>query len=318
MTGRAIVRHLSAAIEKHLWAQAATRLSCPEAEAQDKLRLIGEAFDDGRPLQRLLHDHVEESLGAAAQLDDVQRAIVHNIVRRFVRTPLFLARHLDLRDEDRAHALREALWTTHGPGLGLRDQIQAFVAFVTERCQKDERAEYLAALDNIHPGLRGERPVDGEAGVGDQKLLPNIRLANGGVSTETRRRLLLAFNPPFFPEILIASSVMAEGVDLHLNCRHLIHYDLSWNPSTIEQRTGRVDRLGAKAERVKQEINVFLPFVAATQDEKMYRVVTDRERWFQVVMGEDYRVDEAHTDALAKRVPLPESLAAELAFRLEV
>lgn len=317
MTGRAIVRHLSAAIERHVWGQAATRLGCPEGEAHEKLRLIGEAFDDGRPLQRLLHDHVEESL-SAAQLDDGQRDIVHDIVRRFVRTPLFLVRHLDLGDEDRAHALGVALGKLDESHLGLRKQIQAFVEFVAKRCQKDERAEYLAALDKIHPGLRGERPVDGETGVGDQKLLPNIRLANGGVSPESRRRLLLAFNTPFFPEILVASSVMAEGVDLHLNCRHLIHYDLSWNPSTIEQRTGRVDRMGAKAEVVKEAINVFLPFVAATQDEKMYRVVTDRERWFQVVMGEDYRIDEAHTDALAKRVPLPESIAAELAFRLEV
>lgn len=132
------------------------------------------------------------------------------------------------------------------------------------------------------------------------------------------RGALLAFNTPFFPEILVASSVLAEGVDLHLNCRHIIHYDLSWNPSTIEQRTGRVDRLGAKAEQVKQPINVFLPFVAGTQDEKMFRVVTDRERWFQVVMGEDYRLDEAATDKIAERVPLPEAAAAALAFRLEV
>lgn len=80
-------------------------------------------------------------------------------------------------------------------------------------------------------------------------MLPNVRLANGGVDREDRRRLLLAFNTPFLPEILIASSVLAEGVDLHLDCRHVIHHDLSWNPSTLEQRTGRVDRLGCKAER---------------------------------------------------------------------
>ena len=53
-------------------------------------------------------------------------------------------------------------------------------------------------------------------------LLPNVRSANGEVKAETRRRLLLTFNTPLFPEILIASSVMAEGVDLHLNCRYVI------------------------------------------------------------------------------------------------
>ena len=78
--------------------------------------------------------------------------------------------------------------------------------------------------------------------------MPNVRLANGGVQPATRRRLMLAFNTPFFPEVLVASSVMAEGVDLHHDCRHVIHHDLDWNPSTLEQRTGRVDRIGFKAE----------------------------------------------------------------------
>jgi superfamily II DNA/RNA helicase len=129
---------------------------------------------------------------------------------------------------------------------------------------------------------------------------------------------MLTFNTPFCPEVLIASSVMAEGVDLQMNCRHVVHHDLCWNPSTLEQRTGRIDRIGAKAERCGQSIYVYLPFVAETQDEKMYRVVMDRERWFSVVMGEQYKIDARTTDKLANRVPLPESAAAALAFRLAV
>jgi hypothetical protein len=38
-------------------------------------------------------------------------------------------------------------------------------------------------------------------------------LVNGATRGETRQRLMLTFNSPFFPEVLIASSVMAEGVD---------------------------------------------------------------------------------------------------------
>jgi hypothetical protein len=58
--------------------------------------------------------------------------------------------------------------------------------------------------------------------------------------------------------------------------------------------------------------------VAETQDEKMYRVVMDRERWFNVVMGEDYKVDTRTTEKLASRIPLPASAAAELTFKLGV
>ena len=90
-----------------------------------------------------------------------------------------------------------------------------------------------------------------------------------------------------------------------------------WNPSTLEQRTGRIDRIGAKVERCGRPIHVYLPFVAETQDEKMYRVVMDRERWFSVVMGEQYKVAARATDRLAERVPFPEAAAAALAFGLE-
>jgi superfamily II DNA/RNA helicase len=149
-------------------------------------------------------------------------------------------------------------------------------------------------------------------------LLANVRLVNGATSGETRQRLMLTFNSPFFPEVLIASSVMAEGVDLHRFCRYVIHHDLDWNPSTLEQRTGRLDRIGAKVETCGQPIRIYLPFLAETQDEKMFRVVMDRERWFSVVMGEKFSVDARSTEKLAQRVPLPSSLAANLAFRLAV
>jgi len=128
----------------------------------------------------------------------------------------------------------------------------------------------------------------------------------------------LTFNTPFFPEVLIASSVMAEGVDLHLNCRYIIHHDLCWNPSTLEQRTGRVDRIGSKGEILGESVNVFLPFISETQDEKMYRVVMDRERWFKVVMGEKYKTDITSTDIMSERIPLPEQIVNDLAFDLGV
>lgn len=95
-------------------------------------------------------------------------------------------------------------------------------------------------------------------------------------------------------------------------------HDLCWNPSTLEQRTGRVDRIGAKTERCGQPIRIYLPYIAETQDEKMYRVVMDRERWFSVIMGEKYSVNVRTTDKMAERVPFPEAAASALALRLEV
>lgn len=149
-------------------------------------------------------------------------------------------------------------------------------------------------------------------------LLPNVRLVNGATDQDRRHRLMLAFNSPFFPEVLVASAVMSEGVDLHLSCRRVIHHDLDWNPSTLEQRTGRLDRMGSKAERLERPVEIYEPFLEATQDEKQFLVVKDRERWFNVVLGQQMALDEWSTDNLAERLPLPEELARRLTMRLEL
>ena len=67
---------------------------------------------------------------------------------------------------------------------------------------------------------------------------------------------------------------------------------------------------------MKKSILVFLPYLAATQDEKMFRVVQDRARWFQIIMGENYEVDEAATDRRAERIPLPIRVQEQLSMRL--
>jgi superfamily II DNA/RNA helicase len=149
-------------------------------------------------------------------------------------------------------------------------------------------------------------------------LMPNVRLANGSVRQETRKRLMLAFNTPFFPEVLVASSVMSEGVDLQHDCRHVIHHDLDWNPSTLEQRTGRIDRIGSKAQAVGQPVVIYEPYIGGTHDEKMFRVVKDRERWFGVVMGETLQLGELATDQQEDRVPLPVALAEQLTMNLSL
>jgi ERCC4-related helicase len=319
-TGRALVRHVSSAIENRLWTDAERRLGLTGCNLREQVMAFGQRFDARGGMRQPLDEFLDGSLSGRTALSADERTFIKDVVRRFVRTPLFVARFFDVRQRSGHEALETALVTQDASGVTLRSKIEAFVRFIADRCEPHEREGYLKALDQVHPGARGERPhdVEGMENAIGADLLPNVRLANGVVRQATRQRLLLSFNTPFFPEVLIASSVLAEGVDLHLNCRHVIHHDLSWNPSTLEQRTGRVDRMGAKAEWAKQPIQVFLPFIEATQDEKQYRVVMDRERWFQVLMGEDYRTDEASTDKLAERVLLPLAAAEALAFDLSV
>jgi superfamily II DNA/RNA helicase len=112
-------------------------------------------------------------------------------------------------------------------------------------------------------------------------------------------RYFLGFNTPYRPEILIATSVGQEGIDLHRECRHVIHHDLCWNPAAIEQRTGRVDRIGSKVERERAEatvdegptLDIAVPYLAATYDERMFETLYRRAQVFEVTMGGEFRVE---------------------------
>jgi ERCC4-related helicase len=44
--------------------------------------------------------------------------------------------------------------------------------------------------------------------------------------------------------MMIATDVASEGINLHHQCHHVIHYDLPWSIITLIQRNGRVDRIG--------------------------------------------------------------------------
>lgn len=307
-TGRALRDHITRGIDRAIIAEATSQLgrrARGEEAVRDELRRRSERFfDPDAPVTVLARDTLKEILAGnveAEYLDDWSA-----VVLRFLRTPSFLVRHVGLDRGSPVEAFARALEEPDRAGRTLRDRLSSFAEFLESRLAS-ERESLLAELQMLESGVR-ER-----AG---ELQLPNVRLANGDVDRPTRERLMLAFNTPFFPEVLIASSVMAEGVDLHLHCRYVIHHDLDWNPSVIEQRTGRVDRLGSLAEQTTTPVVVFEPFLEATQDEKMFRVMKDRERWFNVVMGERLELDEWSTERLSDRVPLPAELAKELAMNL--
>jgi len=51
--------------------------------------------------------------------------------------------------------------------------------------------------------------------------------------------------------LLIATDCLSEGINLQEGFNAIIHYDLPWNPNRLEQREGRIDRFGQKADVVK-------------------------------------------------------------------
>jgi hypothetical protein len=275
-----------------------------------------------------------------------------DLLSAYVRSPSFVARYLPLdvlevrealaEGEHRPHiihagvsALSEALIKrTDGSALTMIQRVEEFLRFAKDETERGQRrvtaAEYEETSEPLSKYLRAiavyiaprqneddeEQERQPSSGDGAYRVLSPVRMVNGETKPEVRERLILAFNSPLFPEILVSSAVLGEGIDLHRFCRYVIHHDLCWNPSTLEQRTGRLDRIRCKAEISRRPIVMYEPFLAGSADEKMFRVVRDRERWFQIVMGQKFEFDEATSEQLANRTPLPDELARELIFDL--
>ncbi len=58
-----------------------------------------------------------------------------------------------------------------------------------------------------------------------------------------------AFNSPFWPFVLVTTSVGQEGLDFHRYCHSVVHWNLPSNPVDLEQREGRVHRYKGHALR---------------------------------------------------------------------
>jgi ERCC4-related helicase len=339
-TCRALRHHISNEVEQRNYALARRRLAAAGQtgvtdDAIDELvaKIQRSYFDDlkmsGRQildveLSRIVDSKLTENRGE--DISTLVRDELVDIMRRFMRVSTTLVRAFPIHQLETVtpeQAVRVMLNHEDGSKFSWRRKFDNFIDFFVRRCSAAERDGFLEAGKKISTGairikvnetLSSEQVEEKE---GVTTTLANVQEATGLTDRDQRTRLMRAFNTPFFPDILVCSEVMGEGVDLHRYCRNVIHHDLAWNPSQIEQRTGRVDRLGCKAEN-RNSIHVYLPYVAGASDERQFRVMRDREQWFRIVMGQDEVTKLIPNDDAGCRPNLPLQFVEQLSFNLEI
>ncbi|HDY7379143.1 TPA: DUF3883 domain-containing protein, partial [Klebsiella pneumoniae] len=72
-----------------------------------------------------------------------------------------------------------------------------------------------------------------------------VRVIYGGTNRDERRKIQTEFRSDPTVLILIATDAAGEGVNLQ-NANLMVNYDLPWNPNRLEQRFGRIHRIGQK------------------------------------------------------------------------
>jgi superfamily II DNA/RNA helicase len=74
-----------------------------------------------------------------------------------------------------------------------------------------------------------------------------VRILHGGLSDQEQQAIIEEFKQQGSAvRVLVTGDVASEGVNLHLQCHQLIHFDIPWSLIRIEQRNGRIDRYGQK------------------------------------------------------------------------
>ncbi len=80
--------------------------------------------------------------------------------------------------------------------------------------------------------------------------------------------------------ILLSTESGGEGRNIQF-CRTVINYDLPWDPMLIEQRIGRVHRIGQR-----RDVFVFNLVLAGTLEEELLRILDEKIHLFELIVGE--------------------------------
>ncbi|MEA5507849.1 SNF2-related protein [Halotia wernerae UHCC 0503] len=100
----------------------------------------------------------------------------------------------------------------------------------------------------------------------------------GGMSLKQKDEAIAAFRDTV--SVLLASETAGEGRNIQF-ANAIVNYDLPWNPMKIEQRIGRIHRIGQT-----QDVFIFNFCLKGSIEEYILRILHDKINMFELVVGE--------------------------------
>jgi len=180
--------------------------------------------------------------------------------------------------------------------LDLLDQQRNQPAFTAWRELHEAAVHFDLIVDTNMPSLWARRLAEMPSQLAS--LLGRQQPVGGMSGTAQRTQVVRQFRMPGYPLALITTDVLQEGEDLHLFCSRVIHYGISWMPSSMEQRIGRIDRVRSQTERRlmrldenpegKDLLQVFYPYLPDTFEVFQVERVFERLNRFMRLMHERF------------------------------
>ena len=117
---------------------------------------------------------------------------------------------------------------------------------------------------------------------------------NGSMSMEERHRALVNFRDE--ADVLVATDAAGESLNVQF-CHIVFNYDLPWNPMALEQRIGRVDRIGQK-----YEVKAFNMLTNNSVDYRIYNIIVEKLDIIMEELGIDKTSDVLDSTIDAKKI----------------
>jgi hypothetical protein len=130
-------------------------------------------------------------------------------------------------------------------------------------------------------------------------------LLHGGLTSRQRREALREFTEGT-AGVLLATDAASEGLNLHHRCRLVINLELPWTPLRLEQRAGRVDRIGQR-----RRVHALHLVAGGTSEERVLAALAARVSRARDALGplaySPLPTDRDVAAALFARAPLPDA-----------
>ena len=132
-----------------------------------------------------------------------------------------------------------------------------------------------------------------------------LRLLYGGMSLDDFEAVKTEFEDPTAAvRLLLATDAASEGINMQESCRWIIHYDIPWSPSKLQQRNGRVSRHGQVRDvsvhyfRCDQEEDMDFLFRVAEKVEQVRQDLGSVERIFDAAIQRHFQGKPTSVDQI--------------------
>jgi SNF2 family DNA or RNA helicase len=164
----------------------------------------------------------------------------------------------------------------------LRQLVQLLEAVPLDSKTKEllSRLEEIAATEEHPKVLIFTQFRDTQAYLAEHIGEPwTVHLFHGQLKPSEKDQAVARFREGDGPQILVSTEAGGEGRNFQF-CHMLVNYDLPWNPMKVEQRIGRIDRIGQK-----HSVTIFNMSTTGTIEERVLEVLTRRIGLFEETVG---------------------------------